>query len=101
MAHGMYPTGVQSAQYVTASLHKVEFNLFNDYDSRQCYDIAINDQIMIPYRICLSANQHKSMRVYVNSLPNQWSVNQICSISEPHGALRSEMCLETQTFFYQ
>ena len=100
-SHGMYPTGVLKEEYPLTSFHPVKFGISNQYDDRMCYEISINDKIMVPYTTCLNGGERKDLTVYVESKPNTWSVNQVCTLSPVIGTSRTRLCLTSQTYFYR
>ncbi|WP_347368001.1 hypothetical protein [Vibrio vulnificus] len=99
-AHGMYPTGNLEAAYATSNFHKVEFSVQNMYEDRTCYEVEINGKLMTPYTVCLKAKERKEMSVYVESKPNEWSVNEVCSLSPVIGMARTRMCLKSQSYYF-
>ena len=100
-SHGMYPTGNLKPEYVYSNIIPVKFNLKNTYNSRKCYDVEINNQIMTPYTTCLNGGEIKNMTVYVSAKLNQWSVNQVCSLSPLSGTSRTRMCLKSQSYYFR
>ncbi|AUW07406.1 hypothetical protein C1N51_27510 (plasmid) [Vibrio campbellii] len=99
-AHGMYPTGVQEEKVIPSSIHHVTFTLYNAYEKSMCYEVHINGQLMSLYTTCLNEYERKNLTVPVLSPANQWSNNEVCTISPQRGMNRTLMCLETNTYFF-
>lgn len=101
-AHGMYPTGLIKEQYSISALHKVEFSISNQNVSRMCYEVGINDVLLTPYTTCLNPKETKELSVYVSSPPNEWALNEVCTLSPKLGKskTRSRLCLEVQSYFF-
>ena len=97
LAHGQYPQII--SKYVHSEDVEVKFTLGNFFAKRTCYDIEVNGYIASPMRECLNPNQTKEMSIWVKTTPDIKTENQICSIGNTPGMLRTRMCTVSTTLF--
>lgn len=85
--------------YVTSELVRVDYELFNYFSERACFNVTVNDEVLHPYRTCLNPNQSKKMYVYVKSRPNEITTNFVCSVLDEVGSVKLSMCTEATTYY--
>jgi len=97
MAHGQFPQVI--SKYVMSENVEVEFTLGNYFAKQTCFDIEVNGAIMSPMRECLQPNQTRKMSVWVTTPPDHVTENQVCSIANTPGMLRTRMCTIATTLY--
>lgn len=97
LAHGQYPQVI--SKYVYSEDVEVKFTLGNYFAKQTCFDIEVNGEVYSPMRECLQPNQTKEMSVWVKTAPDHQTENQVCSIANTPGMLRTRMCTIATTLY--